>query len=144
MTSSDYIRWFDDLGIEDVASVGGKTASLGELYSALSGASVKVPRGFAITAQAYRDALTVAGAWAPLHELLDGLHKGDVDLLAERAAAAREIVYAATGGEDIRRQIVAAYRDLKTSCGGRSPVAVRSSATAEDLPTASFAGQHES
>lgn len=65
MTSSDYVRWFGDLGAEDVASVSGKTASLGELYSALSGASVKVPQGFAITAQAYRDALTAAGAWAP-------------------------------------------------------------------------------
>ena len=144
MTDPDYIRWFGDLGVADVALVGGKTASLGELYSALSGAGVKVPPGFAITAQAYRDALTAAGAWAPLHELLDDLDKSDVDLLAERAVAARKVVYEATGGSALRRQIVAAYRDLKKQCGGALSVAVRSSATAEDLPNASFAGQHDS
>jgi pyruvate,water dikinase len=144
MTGSDYIRWFADLGAADVASVGGKTASLGELYSALANKGVKVPPGFAITAQAYRDALTAADAWAPLHRLLDGLDKAEIDLVAERAAAARKIVYDATGGEELRRPIVAAYRELKASCGGSLSVAVRSSATAEDLPTASFAGQHES
>ena len=76
----------------------------------------------------------------PLHHLLDGLDKNDVDLLAERAAAARALVYEATGGSALRRQIVAAYRELKKQCGGTLSVAVRSSATAEDLPTASFAG----
>jgi pyruvate,water dikinase len=144
MTASDYIRWFGDLGAGDVASVGGKTASLGELHSVLSQDGVRVPEGFAITAQAYRDALAAAGAWTPLHQLLDGLDKSDVDLLAERAAAARKIVYAATGGEEIRRQIMTAYLDLNKKCGEGLSVAVRSSATAEDLPTASFAGQHDS
>lgn len=144
MTSSNYIRWFEDLSGADVAIVGGKTASLGELCSALSGQGVKVPPGFAVTAEAYRDALTAAGAPAPLHRLLDGLDVSDVDLLSERAAEARRIVYTATGGEELRRQIVAAYRELKKRCGGSLSVAVRSSATAEDLPTASFAGQHES
>jgi pyruvate,water dikinase len=144
MTGSDYIRWFADLGVGDVASVGGKTASLGELYSALADQGVKVPPGFAITAQAYRDALTAAEAWAPLHRLLDGLDKAQIDLVAERAAAARKIVYDATGGAELRRPIITAYRELKASCGGSLSVAVRSSATAEDLPTASFAGQHES
>jgi len=144
-TAAGYIRWFEDLGSGDFASVGGKTASLGELYSALSDKGVKVPQGFAITAQAYRDALTAAGAAEPLHRLLDGLDKKDVNLLAERAAAAREVVYAATSGEVLRDQIVAAYRDLKKRCGeGELAVAIRSSATAEDLPTASFAGQHDS
>jgi pyruvate,water dikinase len=144
-TAAGYIRWFEDLGSGDIASVGGKTASLGELYSALSDKGVKVPQGFAITAQAYRDALTAAGAAEPLHRLLDGLDKKDVNLLAERAAAAREVVYAATSGEVLRDQIVAAYRDLKKRCGGGElAVAIRSSATAEDLPTASFAGQHDS
>ena len=144
MSAVDCIRWFADLGADDVPLVGGKTASLGELHAALSGAGVAVPAGFAITAQAYRDALTEAGAWAPLHQLLDGLDKSDVALLAARAAAARQIVYAATGGEDLRRQITAAYRALNQMCGEGLSVAVRSSATAEDLPTASFAGQHES
>ena len=103
MTALDYIRWFGDLGAGDVASVGGKTASLGELHSVLSQDGVKVPEGFAITAQAYRDALAAAGAWTPLHQLLDGLDKSDVDLLAERAAAARKVVYEATGGSALRR-----------------------------------------
>jgi pyruvate,water dikinase len=144
MAETDYIRWFADLGAGDVGLVGGKTASLGELCSALSGAGVAVPPGFAITAQAYRDALTEAGAWEKLHALLDGLDKTDVARLAERAAAARQIVYEAAGGPALRRQIRAAWRTLKTQCGGSLAVAVRSSATAEDLPTASFAGQHES
>ena len=145
MTDADYIRWFSDLSSTDIALVGGKTASLGELYTTLSGAGVKVPNGFAITAQAYRDSLTGAGAWASLHQLLDGLGKSDVDLLAERAAAARKIVYEATGDKALRQQIVAAYRELKKQYGGGAlAVAVRSSATAEDLPNASFAGQHDS
>jgi pyruvate,water dikinase len=144
MAATDYIRWFRDLGSADVVSVGGKTASLGELYSSLSGQGVRVPNGFAITADAYRDALTVAGAWQPLHRLLDGLDKRDVDLLAKRAEAARKVVYEATGGVVLHKQVVAAYRELKRSSGGKLAVAVRSSATAEDLPTASFAGQHDS
>ena len=111
MTASDYIRWLGELG--DVASVGGKTALLGELCSALAQDGMKVPEGFAITAQAHRDALAAAGAWTPLHQLLDGLNKSDVELLAERAAAARKIVYASTGGEALRQQIVTAYLDLE-------------------------------
>ena len=141
---ADYIRGFGDLGAGDVALVGGKTASLGELYSALSREGVKVPDGFAITASAYRDALTSAGAWTPLHRLLDGLDTHDVDKLAAAAAAARRIVYEATGGKALRGQIIAAYRALKAKSSGPLSVAVRSSATAEDLPDASFAGQHES
>ena len=141
---ADYIRGFGDLGAGDVALVGGKTASLGELYSALSREGVKVPDGFAITASAYRDALTSAGAWTPLHRLLDGLDTHDVDKLAAAATAARRIVYEATGGKALRGQIIAAYRALKAKSSGRLSVAVRSSATAEDLPDASFAGQHES
>ena len=144
MPQDPYIRWFEDLGMDDVPQVGGKTASLGELYTALRAAGVETPNGFAITAQAYRAALTEAGAWAPLHALLDDLDKTDVEGLARRAAAARKIVYAATGAEALKAQIVQAWRRLRDLCGGTLAVAVRSSATAEDLPTASFAGQHES
>jgi pyruvate,water dikinase len=139
-----YIRWFQDIGSGDVALVGGKTASLGELYSTLAGEGVRTPNGFAITAEAYREALTEAGAWAPLHDLLDGLDKTDVELLSERAAEARRIVYAATGGRELRRQILSAHRALAKGQGPGFSLAVRSSATAEDLPNASFAGQHES
>ena len=124
--------------------VGGKNASLGELYSVLSSEGVRVPNGFALTAQSYRDALTAADAWSKLHGLLDGLGKGDVEALAEHAAAARQIVYDATGGNELRKQIAESYRKLEEEYGAGVAVAVRSSATAEDLPTASFAGQHES
>ena len=140
----DYIRWFTDLRMRDVPLVGGKTASLGELYAMLSSASIEVPNGFAVTAEAYRDAMTEAGAWAKLHGLLDDLDQRNVHQLAQRAAACREIVYAATGGAALAKQIRAAYRRLEAQYGKGFSVAVRSSATAEDLPNASFAGQHES
>ncbi len=71
MSTKDYVRWFSDIRLGDVALVGGKTASLGELYSALSKQGVRVPNGFALTAEAYRDALTAAKAWERLHKLLD-------------------------------------------------------------------------
>ncbi len=138
------VRWFQDIRLEDVPLVGGKNASLGELYSALASEGVRVPNGFALTAQAYRDALAKADAVGKLHRLLDDLDKTDVEALAKRAAEARQIVYAATGGDDLRQEIVVSYRKLEEQYGRDVAVAVRSSATAEDLPTASFAGQHES
>ncbi len=144
MSAPSYVRWFSDIRLEDVPLVGGKNASLGELYSALSVEDVRVPNGFALTAAAYRDALAQAGAETKLRELLDGLDTGNVDVLMNRSAVAREIVYAATDGEELRRQITNGYRLLETQYGSGCAVAVRSSATAEDLPTASFAGQHES
>ncbi len=140
----DYARWFADIRLSDVGLVGGKNASLGELYSVLSAQGVRVPNGFAITAKAYRDALTAANAWDALHGLLDTLDKTDVALLKERAASARRIVYQATTQDSLRTAIGAAYRQLADQYGADVAVAVRSSATAEDLPNASFAGQHES
>ncbi len=130
--------------MSDVPLVGGKTASLGELYSALAPMGISVPNGFGITAEAYRGALTGAKAWEPLRALMEGLKKDDVRDLAERAAKARDIVYAATGTDELKNEIAAAYRELEKQYGRNVSVAVRSSATAEDLPTASFAGQHES
>ena len=138
------VRWFATLGIADVPEVGGKNASLGELYSHLGAAGVLVPNGFALTAGAYREALAAAGAGPRLHALLDGLDVTDVAALARAAAAAREIVHAATGTETLRRLIADSYATLEREYGAGVAVAVRSSATAEDLPTASFAGQHES
>ena len=140
---SRYVRWFRDLGVDDVPLVGGKNASLGEMYRELTSKGVRVPNGFAITAQAYRDMLSEAGAWEPLHELLDGLDKSDVAELARRAHAARELVYRAGLSPALREQILAAYHTLGQEYGLELSLAVRSSATAEDLPTASFAGQHE-
>ncbi|HEX7410020.1 MAG TPA: phosphoenolpyruvate synthase, partial [Candidatus Binatia bacterium] len=144
MVAQSNIRWFSDTRLNDVTLVGGKNASLGELYSVLSGQGIRVPNGFALTAQAYRDALTAAGAWDKLHQLLDGLDKTRVDVLAKRAAEAREIVFDATGADHLRQEIAGAYRTLENKYCTDVAVAVRSSATAEDLPTASFAGQHES
>jgi pyruvate,water dikinase len=142
--TQDQVHWFRDIRIGDVALVGGKNASLGELYAVLSHEGIRIPNGFALTAQAYRDALTKAAAWDKLHALLDGLDKGQVEVLAARAAEAREIVYSVTGTAQLRQSITESYRTLEQEYGAKVAVAVRSSATAEDLPTASFAGQHES
>lgn len=138
------LRWFDTIALSDVPSVGGKNASLGELYRALAPRGVLVPNGFALTAWAYNAALRDADALQPLHALLDGLDITDIKLLASRAAEAQAIVYAATGTDELRTEIAAAYQKLEAEYGANVAVAVRSSATAEDLPTASFAGQHES
>ena len=141
---SEYIRSFLEIGLHDVGLVGGKTASLGELYSTLASEGVAVPNGFAITADAYRDALLQPGIADELHRLLDGLDKRKIRRLAAVAAKAREVVYRATDTEPLREQIVQAYRQLEREAGTGAAVAVRSSATAEDLPNASFAGQHDS
>jgi len=141
--SDNYIRWFEELGIGDIPLVGGKNASLGEMYQELTPKGVKVPNGFAVTASAYRDMLSEAGAWDELKSALDGLDANDVDDLARRGARARAIIYAAPLSETLRAQILAAYQQLKAEYGEELSVAVRSSATAEDLPSASFAGQQE-
>jgi len=142
--SSARVRWFRDIRSSDLASVGGKNASLGEMVSALSGQGVRVPEGFALTADVYREALAESGAWPKLAALLDGVGAQDVNRLVRAGAEARAIVYAATGTDRIRTMLVEAYRKLEAMYGPRVSVAVRSSATAEDLPTASFAGQHDS
>ena len=136
------IRFFDELTLEDVPSVGGKTASLGEL--ARIGAGVLVPDGFAVTAAAYRRTLDAAGAAGPLRAALDGLDPADVADLQARGAAARRIVLDAELPEDVADGIRLGYRRLREQYGDDVRLAVRSSATAEDLPDVSFAGQHES
>ncbi len=138
------VRWFTTLGIADIPEVGGKNASLGELASNLSEAGVAVPAGFALTASMYREALSSADAWPRLHALLDDLDVTDVSALSRAAAAARDIVYDATGTARLRDLVADAYGKLVAEYGPDVPVAVRSSATAEDLPNASFAGQHDS
>lgn len=143
MTGTAYVRFFDEFGIADVASVGGKNASLGEMYRSLASAGVRVPNGFAITADAYRDMLSEADAWGPLTEALAGLEPGDLSGLAQRGHRAREIVYGAGLSENLTHQILDGYRRLREEYGPDLSLAVRSSATAEDLPTASFAGQQE-
>jgi pyruvate, water dikinase len=144
LSKASYVRFFEELGIDDVPLVGGKNASLGEMYSSLSGDGVRVPNGFAITADAYRYMLEAAGAWEALHEALDELDADDMGDLARRAKRAREVVYGAGLPADLEREILDGYRRLQEQYGEEVSLAVRSSATAEDLPTASFAGQQES
>ena len=143
MKSSKYVMFFEEIGIEDVPVVGGKNASLGEMYQKLSHKGVRVPNGFATTADAYRYALEQTGAVKLLHEALDDLNPSDVKDLARRAKQAREIVYGAGLPDDFAAEIIAGYRQLQQEYGEDVRLAVRSSATAEDLVTASFAGQQE-
>jgi pyruvate,water dikinase len=144
MGTSGYIRFFEEMGIDDVPLVGGKNASLGEMFQKLSDRGVRVPHGFAITAEAYRYMLDEAGAWERLHAELDDLDPADVAALARKAKRAREIVYGAGLPIDLVAEILDAYRALQQEYGEEVSLAVRSSATAEDLPTASFAGQQDS
>jgi pyruvate, water dikinase len=143
VATSRYIRPFAEIGIKDIPLVGGKNASLGEMYCNLSLQGVAVPDGFAVTAEAYRYLLDEAQAWGPLHEALDGLKPDDMEDLTQRARRAREIVYSAPFPDDLRQEILDGYRVLRREYGEDMSLAVRSSATAEDLPTASFAGQQD-
>jgi pyruvate,water dikinase len=140
---AEYVRTFGEISVADVPLVGGKNASLGEMYRELASQGVKVPNGFAITADAYRAMLDAAGAWDQLHEALDGLDPADVADLSRRAKAAREAVYGAGLPAELADEILSSYHRLQEQYGTDVSVAVRSSATAEDLPQASFAGQHE-
>ena len=143
MTRPEYVRFFEEFGIGDVPLVGGKNASLGEMYRALSTEGVRVPNGFAVTADGFRYTLERAGVGDDLHAALDGLDPGDPTDLARRARRAREIVYGAGLPEDLAAEILDGYHRLEDQYGPELSLAVRSSATAEDLPTASFAGAHE-
>jgi pyruvate, water dikinase len=142
-TKSKSIRWFDEIGIDDVPLVGGKNASLGEMYRELASRGIRVPNGFAITAEAYRDFLRQAGLDRKLREILDGLDTGDVADLQKRGREARQAILAAELPDELQKEITAAYERLGAERGKAVDVAVRSSATAEDLPDASFAGQQE-
>lgn len=139
-----YIKWFDQIGLSDLASVGGKNASLGELTRRLTSQGVQVPRGFAITVSAYRRHLDNHGLRAPLQDLLAGLNRADIADLKRRAATAREMIHDADLPAEVEQEILTAYAQLSGDPEHLVEVAVRSSATAEDLPQASFAGQQES
>ncbi|MFX0016727.1 MAG: phosphoenolpyruvate synthase [Promethearchaeota archaeon] len=142
--SEKYIIWFDDLRIEDVPLVGGKNASLGEMYHSLKEKRVLIPNGFAITAAAYRHLLKDAGIEDAVKNALLGLDTHDIRNLQERGRKVREIIRYAKLPDDLDEEIRKAYRRLCEETGTNDvDVAVRSSATAEDLPDASFAGQQE-
>ena len=139
-----YVRPFNAISNGDVAVVGGKNASLGEMYCALKGAGVPIPNGFAVTAAAYRHVLDEGHAWDALREALAGIDPSNLDDLAERGERARRIILGCPLPPALAAEILAAYHGLLDEYGPDTAVAVRSSATAEDLPNASFAGQHES
>jgi pyruvate,water dikinase len=139
-----FILWFDQLGIEDVPLVGGKNASLGEMYRELTSKGVKVPNGFAITAYSYFYLLEKAGAKARLKNTLAGLDTHNMKNLAERGAKARNLIKNLELPAELKDSIVKEYKKLCEYYKTKDvDVAVRSSATAEDLPDASFAGQQE-
>jgi pyruvate,water dikinase len=137
------ILWFDEIGIGDVALVGGKNASLGEMYKELRPKGVRIPNGFAITAEAYRLFLKSNGLDARIRDALDGLDTRDIENLRKRGARARQILLDAKFPDELTSEISAAYRKIGGDRPALPDVAVRSSATAEDLPDASFAGQQE-
>jgi len=137
------ILWFDEIGIEDVPLVGGKNASLGEMYQKLTSKGVDVPHGFAITAYAYRHLLKTAGIASAIEEALAGLDTHDLRNLQERGEKARNIILNAEFPQDLVDAIAEGYAKMEEKYGAGVDVAVRSSATAEDLPDASFAGQQE-
>ncbi|MBI4144850.1 phosphoenolpyruvate synthase [Candidatus Woesearchaeota archaeon] len=137
------VLWFDELGIEDIPLVGGKNASLGEMYRTLTSKGVRVPNGFAITAHAYRTFLAEAGIEDEMRDALRGLNTSNMRQLAEAGRKVRELLIHSEFPSDLRDAIIEAYHKLCKEYGPNTDVAVRSSATAEDLPDASFAGQQE-
>ena len=138
-----YIKQFKEISINDVASVGGKNASLGEMFSKLSDKGIAVPDGFATTAFAFQEFLTNNALHSALHQLMEQLDKKNYSNLHIIGAQARTLLLKGAMSENLQHAIINSYKRL---CGeeGDCQVAVRSSATAEDLPEASFAGQHES
>jgi len=138
-----FIKWFEEVGRNDVALVGGKNASLGEMIRNLSSEGVNVPSGFAITAEAYKYLIKEAGIEDELRDILEGLDTHDMEDLSRRGSKIRSMIRDARCPPDLEDEIRAAYREMESRYGKNVDVAVRSSATAEDLPTASFAGQQE-
>lgn len=139
----DNVIWFENLGMDDVERVGGKNASLGEMISHLSKAGVQVPGGFATTADAFWTFLDQSGLREKINQRLENLDTDDVTALAEAGAEIRQLVIDTPFTPDFEADIRSAFEKMEKDAGGDLAVAVRSSATAEDLPDASFAGQQE-
>lgn len=143
MKGNKLILWFDTIQLSDLAQVGGKNASLGEMRKELISKGVSIPDGFAITAFAYRHLLAESGITAEITKLLSDLDTHDIKNLSDRGKKIRSLIYEAQLPDDLRKEIIKAYKKLCDEYGPDTDVAVRSSATAEDLPNASFAGQQE-
>ena len=139
----EFVKWFEDLTIGDVPSVGGKNASLGEMIRNLSQKGVRVPTGFAITAYAYKYMIEKAGIDIKIKKILKDLNTHNVIDLAERGKKIRDLIKNTPIPQKLEEDIRRHYREMEFRYGENVDVAVRSSATAEDLPDASFAGQQE-
>ncbi len=138
-----FIKWFEELNIKDVPLVGGKNASLGEMIRNLGDKGVSVPSGFAITAYAYKYMIEKEGVDKKIMEILSDLDTHDVNNLAERGQRIRELIKNTPIPPELENEIRKYYQEMESRYGKNTDVAVRSSATAEDLPDASFAGQQE-
>ncbi|AUJ72135.1 phosphoenolpyruvate synthase [Pseudoalteromonas sp. NC201] len=139
----DYVLWYQELGMQDVPRVGGKNASLGEMISNLANAGVQVPGGFATTADAFNEFLEQSGLNEKIHSILDTLDVDDVNELAKVGAQIRQWVIDTPFQPELDKAIREAYSQLHGDASQDVSFAVRSSATAEDMPDASFAGQQE-
>ena len=144
MPEKKFIKFFEETTIKDVPEVGGKNASLGEMYKNLAGQGIKVPNGFATTSNAYTYLLEQTHLKEDIKKIIDGLNTHNVTDLAKRGAAIRKLIIATAFPKDLSQDITEAYKKLSQFYKTKNlHVAVRSSATAEDLPDASFAGQQE-
>ncbi|QJR82927.1 phosphoenolpyruvate synthase [Alteromonas pelagimontana] len=139
----DYVFWYQELGMQDVVRVGGKNASLGEMISNLANAGVQVPGGFATTADAFNEFLEQSGLDARIHQLLDSLDVDDVTALAEAGKNIRQWIIDTPFQPELEAAIKQYFIELQGDADQDASFAVRSSATAEDMPDASFAGQQE-
>ncbi len=138
------ILWFDQVGNDDVQIVGGKNASLGEMYTALASKGIRVPNGFIVTAKAYRDFINNSGLAEIIKKELTGLDTTNIKALQNAGKTVRAAFLKVEFPQVLRDDITKAYGEISKSYGVKeADVAVRSSATAEDLPGASFAGEHE-
>jgi pyruvate,water dikinase len=143
MKDKKLILWFDEIELNDIPQVGGKNASLGEMRRELISKGVNIPDGFAVTAYAYRSLIESAALSEKMREILADLDTHDIENLANKGRQIRALIYGAEFPAELRAAILAAYAKLCEEYGADTDVAVRSSATAEDLPDASFAGQQE-
>ena len=141
--NKQFILWFENISIEDVGLAGGKNAALGEMYSKLTHLGINIPNGFAVTAYAYRHFLEQAGIKRKIKEILSGLNTHNIKDLQRRGLAVRQLILKSELPEELKKEITKAYHLLGKHYSKNPDVAVRSSATAEDLPGASFAGQQE-
>ncbi|MFZ3011892.1 MAG: phosphoenolpyruvate synthase [Minisyncoccia bacterium] len=139
----DFVKWYSEVGIDDVGSVGGKNAALGEMYSNLVPLGVNVPDGFALTADAYRHFFKKTGLDDEIKKILSDLDTKNIKNLQIRGKKVRETILKSSLPQDLKDAVAESYKELCDKYGKDSDVAVRSSATAEDLPGASFAGQQE-